>query len=116
DGASAALTVTSAGDSTSHQLVVWNLDASSAGRTFGVHVHVGSCVPGDGDAAGSHYNTGGPPSPATEVWLDFTATGGGTAWSQATTPFTIPTGKASALVIHENATAPNGDAGDRIAC
>ena len=116
DGASAALVATTTGESARHHLVVWNLDASSAGRTFGVHVHVGSCVPGNGDAAGPHYNTGGPPSPTTEVWLDFTATNAGTAWSQATTPFAIPTGQANALVIHDKPTAPDGDAGDRIAC
>lgn len=116
DGASAALVASTTGESTRHHLVVWNLDSSSAGRTFGVHVHLGSCVPGDGEAAGPHYNTGGPPSPRTEVWFDSTATSAGTAFSQVTTPFAVPTGQAGALVIHEKPTAPNGDAGDRIAC
>ena len=116
DGASASLMATPLGDSSRHHLVVWNLDDSSAGRTFGVHVHVGSCVPGNGDAAGPHYNTGGPASPATEVWLDFKATSSGTASSHATTPFVIPTGQANALVIHEKPTDPSGAAGDRLAC
>lgn len=116
DGASAALVATGDDASMRHRLVVWNLASSSAGNTFGVHVHVGPCVPGNGDAAGPHFNTGGPPSPTTEVWLDFTVAPGGAASSRTTTPFVIPVGAANSLVVHENPTDDNGDAGDRIAC
>lgn len=116
DGASAALVAVARGGSTDFRLTVWGLDRSSAGRTFGVHAHQGPCVAGNGDAAGDHYNTGGPPSPDTEVWLDFTTRPGGVAHSSASTPFVVPEGGARSIVIHENPTSETGSAGDRIAC
>lgn len=116
DGASAALVAIARGGSTDFRLTVWDLDRSSAGRTFGAHAHQGPCVAGNGDAAGDHYNTGGPPSPDTEVWLDFTTRSGGVAQSSASTPFVIPEGGAQSIVVHENPTSETGSAGDRIAC
>lgn len=116
DGASAALLAATHEGSTRFHLLVDDLDRSSVGHTFGVHAHVGPCVAGNGDAAGPHYNTGGPPSPNTEVWLDFTVRQGGVAWSHTTTPFVIPEGEAQSIVVHENPTDETGDAGDRIAC
>lgn len=117
DGAAAALVAVSGGDAlTRFRLAVWNMDRSSAGDTFGTHVHVGPCVAGNGEAAGSHYNTGGPPSPDTEVWLDFTVTASGAATSSATTPFLIPPGGAQSVVIHADPTSETGEAGERLAC
>ncbi len=99
------------------------LDRSAAGRTFGAHVHTGACVPGDGAAAGPHYNhdvaTGVSPatvSNETEVWLDFTVTRGGSATAVAHVPFTIAPGAAGAIVLHQSPTDHSGAAGPRLAC
>ena len=57
------------------------VDRALAGRTLGAHLHVGGCTAGDATGTGAHYNSSGGAevSPTTEVWLDFTVTGGGTA-------------------------------------
>jgi Cu/Zn superoxide dismutase len=92
---------------------------------LGAHVHVGSCVAGDGAAAGPHYNsTGIPPvavSDRTEVWLDFVIDSNGTAQAETTVPFLIAVGGAGSLVIHAAETSsgplpPAGTAGPRWAC
>ncbi len=99
------------------------LDRSAAGRTFGAHVHTGACVPGDGAAAGPHYNhdvaTGVSPatvSNETEVWLDFTVSRGGSATAVAHVPFTIAPGAAGSIVLHQSPTDHTGAAGPRLAC
>jgi hypothetical protein len=51
----------------------------------------------------------------TEVWLDFTATGGGTGQAVAHLPWEPDSGQHSG-VIHELPTAANGTAGARLAC
>ena len=119
DGASAAaLAISREGNGTRVQLVIWGLDPSAAGMTYGAHVHTGSCVPGNGAAAGPHYNsTGGAVvSDQTEVWLDFEVSSHGRGFARSTVPFVIPAGGAHAIVIHAMATAPNGTAGARLAC
>ncbi len=108
------------GEGTSAVLVITGLDPSSAGKTYGAHVHSGPCVGGQPAAAGPHYNIEGPtgpPDPDHEVWLDFTVLPGGVAYSQTAVPFVIPSGAAQSVVIHEKATDPNtGAAGARLAC
>lgn len=116
DGATATLWAVQAGGESTYVLVVWGLDPASEGTTFGAHVHVGPCVAGNGAAALGHYNTGGTPSPETEVWLDFTVRAGGFAYSRTTVPFTIEPGDAQSVVIHALPTAPSGAAGARQAC
>ncbi len=119
DGARAsAFAVTRHGHHTRVVLRLRGLDRASAGTTYGAHVHVGSCVAGDGAAAGPHYNsTGGTTvDPTTEVWLDVTVRANGTARSSATVPFVIPHGGAKSIVIHAMPTMPNGSAGARLAC
>jgi Cu/Zn superoxide dismutase len=116
DGASASLWAFAAGGRTTFVLVVRGLDPAAAGTTFGAHIHVGPCVVGNGAAAGPHYNTGGPPSPDTEVWLDFTVRAGGYGFSRATVPFTIEPGAAQSMVIHLLPTDEAGAAGGRQAC
>lgn len=116
DGAWAVASAAVTGGRTVVVLNVKGLDEGAAGTTFGAHVHTGSCVAGNGAAAGPHYNHGGGVSPDTEVWLDFTATGGGTGHATAVVPFEIPAGAAASIVIHALPTAPDGTAGARLAC
>lgn len=117
DGASARVYAVAYGASSTYVvLVVSGLDPEAAGKTYGAHVHVGPCVEGNGAAALGHYNTGGPPSPTTEVWLDFEVLPGGYAWAATRVPFQIQEGTAQSVVVHADPTAPSGAAGARIAC
>ena len=121
DGATAQVVATESGGTTTVTLKVQALDHGAAGMMLGAHIHAGSCVAGDGAAAGPHYNAGGTASPLTEVWLDFMIEANGTAQSETTVPFVIPHGGAAALVIHAMATSPGpvpapGTAGPRLAC
>lgn len=118
DGAWAVASATVANGKTIVVLNVKGLDAEQAGRTLGAHVHIGPCVAGAGAAALGHYNslTGGI-SPDTEVWLDFTISGGATGHAQAVVPFEIAEGTAQSIVIHRDPTAAGtGVAGPRLAC
>ena len=119
DGAkAAALALAREGSGTRVTLLVWGLDRAAAGTTFGAHVHTGTCVAGNGAAAGPHYNsTGGTTiTDQTEVWLDFQVSPYGIGIATARVPFVIPAGGAHAIVIHAMPTAPNGTAGPRLAC
>lgn len=117
DGAAARLVAVGVdGYGTRAVLVVTGMDPSSVGATFGAHIHRGPCVSGQPATAGPHYNTGGPPSPQTEVWLDFTVLPGGVGIGRASVPFTIPDGGAGSVVIHRLPTDTNGAAGPRLAC
>ncbi|MGH9278392.1 MAG: hypothetical protein ACRD12_09860, partial [Acidimicrobiales bacterium] len=104
------------GEGTYFSWFLWDLDDSFEGTTFGAHVHVGPCVPGNGAAAGPHYNSGGPADPEHEVWLDFTVEAGGVGWAEAWVPFVIPAGAARSIVVHALPTDATGAAGGRIAC
>lgn len=122
DGARSELRVTVDEDSAKFRLTLRGLDRAAAGRTFGAHLHLGTCVAGDGAAALAHYNTdvinGVTPvraNPDTEVWLDFTATDEGTAMVGAVVPFAPAAGNHS-IVIHRDPTAGTGVAGPRLAC
>ena len=116
DGAHASVIAYNGGDRSLVLLIVRGMDRNAAGTMFGAHVHVGPCVAGNGAAAGPHYNSGGPASPQTEVWLDFTVTRGGSGVAKATVPFVIPPGAAASVVIHAMPTDPMGAAGARQAC
>jgi Cu/Zn superoxide dismutase len=116
DGASAELWGVASGGSTAFRVVFTGLDPAAAGARFGVHIHVGPCVAGNGPLAGPHYNTGGPASTSTEVWLDFTVRAGGYGYATTTVPFVIAPGAAQSMVIHALPTAPGGAAGARQAC
>jgi Cu/Zn superoxide dismutase len=122
DGARAVFVMVSDDGHSSVRLQVSGIDRAVAGRTFGAHLHVGPCVEGNGAAAGPHYNTDVlaghvPPrvDATTEVWLDFTATEGGTGHSFAAVPF-VPVPGNRSVVIHENPTDDHGAAGPRLAC
>lgn len=117
DGASGQFVGVGAdGRGTRSLLILTGLDANAAGATFGAHVHRGPCVAGVPAAAGAHYNAGGAPSTATEVWLDFTVHPGGVAVAHSSVPFTIPAGQAASVVVHRLATDATGAAGPRMAC
>jgi hypothetical protein len=117
DHGTAQVTALEAGGQTTVTLKVQGLDHTFAGTVLGAHVHTGSCIEGDGAAAGPHYNTGGGISDETEVWLDFTVEANGTGSAATTVPFTIPSGAAGAVVIHAQHTDHGtGAAGPRWAC
>ena len=120
DGAEAHLWAFAGGGSTTFFAFFSGLNPASAGTTYGVHVHVGPCVAGNGAAAGPHYNTGGVPTTETEVWLDFTVLPGGFGFAVTTVPFEIEPGTAQSIVVHAEPTqdggATPGAAGGRQAC
>ena len=121
DGASADLWAVQIGGGSTYFLFLSGLDPAAAGTTYGVHIHVGPCVAGNGAAAGPHYKAdAGTPSPENEVWLDFTVLPGGYAFSFAHVPFTIEPGDARSMVIHLEPTQEGGPtpgaAGGRQAC
>jgi Copper/zinc superoxide dismutase (SODC) len=117
DHGTAQVTAVVAGGQTTVTLKVQGLDHAAAGDVLGAHVHTGSCVAGNGAAAGPHYNAGGGISDETEVWLDFTIQPNGTGAATTTVPFTIGDGAAGAVVIHAVHTDHStGLAGARWAC
>ena len=123
DSANARLImVSSRADSTTFVFVVTGIDRTAAGTTYGAHLHVGPCVPGEPAAAGPHYNQSviegaNPPvvNDQTEVWLDFTVLPGGVGVATTRVPF-VPQPGDRAVVIHAQATQPDGTAGARLAC
>jgi Cu/Zn superoxide dismutase len=118
EGASATLRMTLGESRSAFVLKVEDIDRSAAGRDYGAHLHSGPCVPGDGAAAGPHYNSATPPvvDEDHEVWLDFTVSGRGTGKAVAVVPF-VPKHGARSVVVHEMATNPDtGAAGGRLAC
>ena len=120
DGGQARFFAVAPGDGNTYVVfILTGLNPAFAGTTYGAHVHVGPCVPGQGSRALGHYNTGtgGEPSPENEVWLDFTVLPGGVGVAYATAPFEIAPGTAQSVVIHADPTQPGtGLAGGRIAC
>jgi Cu-Zn family superoxide dismutase len=118
EGARATVRMTLGDGESALTLVVRGIDRAAGGTTYGAHLHSGSCVPGDGAAAGAHYNSATPPvvDADHEVWLDFTVTPGGTGRARAVVPF-VPVHGARSVVIHELATNHDtGAAGARLAC
>ena len=119
DGSTATLELVPHDGASTLVLGIKGVDPSVAGRTFGAHLHSGPCVTGSGAAAGPHYNHSGT-VPATvndetEVWLDFTVTGGGTGRAVSHVAWVPEPGQRS-VVVHERATSPDGTAGARLAC
>jgi len=122
DSGRARLLMVSHQGATSFVLALSGVGAAAAGRTYGAHLHTGPCVPGDGAAAGPHYNdstTRGvvPPivGPDTEVWLDVTIGAGGSAVAVAHVPF-VPSPGQRSVVLHAQPTDDHGTAGARLAC
>jgi Cu/Zn superoxide dismutase len=120
DGAWADAWAVTDSSSTYVVLLLSGLDPAAEGTTYGAHVHVGPCVPGNGAAAGPHYNAGGTPTLETEVWLDFEVLPWGYAYALASVPFQIQEGAAQSIVIHAEPTQDGGStpgaAGARLAC
>lgn len=122
DGATAGLTVVEHDGTTSFTFRLQHVQKTAGERVFGAHLHTGTCVAGNGAAAGPHYNDDvihGDTTPEisrdTEVWLDFQVNAGGAGHALVTVPFAIAPGERS-VVVHALPTAPNGTAGDRLAC
>jgi len=118
EGAAATLRLTMEGGNSTFVLKVAGIDRSAAGTHYGAHLHSGPCTPGDGAAAGPHYNSASPPviDEEHEVWLDFEVTGRGSARAVAEVPFE-PVHGARSVVIHAEETDPaSGLAGARLAC
>jgi Cu-Zn family superoxide dismutase len=90
-----------------------------AGRTFGAHVHTGSCG-SDPLASGGHYQHSTDPSvplAQREVWLDVTSDANGRGVATTTVPWAFTPGSAGSVVIHALPTnALTGAAGARLAC
>ncbi len=108
--------------STLATLKIKGVDRAAEGAVFGAHLHVGPCVPGDGAAAGPHYNvdviTGAPvvrEGPRAELWLDVTITDKGEAESASTVGWVPQSGQRS-LVLHADPTSDTGAAGARQVC
>jgi Cu/Zn superoxide dismutase len=102
-----------AGDGSSHvELTVTGLKDAVVGRTFGAHLHTGTCE------SGPHYQVAGAtPLSEREVWLDFTVQQGGVAHSSADVAFEVDESAVTALVVHINPTnQTTGAAGTRLAC
>ena len=104
------------GETTRVRLMVEGLPA---GRTFGAHVHTGTCGT-DPLASGGHYQHStdpGVPLEQREVWLDVTSDADGRGVATATVPWTFEPGAAGSVVIHAQPTNPvTGAAGARLAC
>lgn len=90
-----------------------------AGRTFGAHVHTGTCG-ADPLASGGHYQHSIDPSvplAEREVWLDVTSDANGRGVATSTVPWAFAPGSAGSVVIHALPTnATTGAAGARLAC
>ena len=118
EGATGTLRMTLGQSRSAFVLKISGVDRSAAGTTYGAHLHSGPCVPGDGAAAGPHYNSANPPviDDRHEVWLDFTVARDGSGRSTAVVPF-VPVHGARSVVVHEMATDHHtGAAGARLAC
>ncbi|GAA1904839.1 hypothetical protein GCM10009837_30480 [Streptomyces durmitorensis] len=91
------------------------------GYAYGAHVHQKQCG-ADPAAAGGHYQHRVDPvqpsedpayvNPENEVWLDFTAGGGGSGAASARHDWEFRPGGAGSVVLHRE----QGGAGDRVAC
>lgn len=110
-----------------------NIDGLAPRRGYGVHATTAPCGT-DPAAAGPRYQNRPDPDadashPSTdpeyanssnELWLDFTTTAQGTAYSSRVVGWTFRAGAARSLVIldHPTSTGSNdaGDAGARLAC
>ncbi|HJY46613.1 MAG TPA: hypothetical protein VJ301_18500 [Propionibacteriaceae bacterium] len=129
-GAKATAMMVAFGDSSYFRVQVRGI-SDSEGVKYGAHLHRDACVPGDGSAAGPHYNIT-PVIPGTttfevinnqtEVWLDFKVNSEGESRATANVPFAPKTGERS-IVFHGSPTQkeaetgkPVGWAGTRLAC
>lgn len=104
------------GDSTRVRLMVEGLPP---GRTFGAHVHTGTCGTNPAASGGHYQHSTDPAVPLRdrEVWLDVTADAQGHATTTTTVPWAFAAGTAGSVVIHANPTNPvDGTAGARLAC
>jgi Cu-Zn family superoxide dismutase len=103
------------GETTTVRLMVNGLPP---GRTFGAHVHTGTCG-SDPTTSGGHYQHPGAAGSLAqrEVWLDVTSDDEGRGVTTTTVPWSFTAGTAGSVVIHALPTnASTGAAGARLAC
>lgn len=88
-------------------------------RVYGAHVHVGSCA----QAGLGHYMHAGEAgaTPDNEVWLDVAVNAAGHGSAQSVVDWTFRQDPAEgsvarSVVVHAQPTAPNGTAGQKLAC
>ncbi|OKI05432.1 hypothetical protein A6A06_09875 [Streptomyces sp. CB02923] len=100
-----------------------------ANRTYGAHVHTGTCGVRP-DSSGPHYQHRKDPrtpsvnpayaNPRNEVWLDFTTNERGEGVAESRHAWRFRSGEARSVVIHERRTATGagvaGTAGRVVAC
>jgi Cu-Zn family superoxide dismutase len=94
------------------------VDGLPPGRTFGAHVHTGTCG-SDPTTSGGHYQHPGASGTLAqrEVWLDVTSDAEGRGVTTTTVPWSFAAGTAGSVVIHALPTNPStGAAGARLAC
>jgi Cu/Zn superoxide dismutase len=131
-GAKATAMMITVGEGSYFRVRIYGLQKSAIGNSYGAHLHEKPCVPGDGSAAGPHYNI--TPydlvakvfdvvSDQTEVWLDSKVNSEGNARTTANVPFVPKPGERS-IVFHAQPTVHHhtdggplvGSAGPRLAC
>lgn len=102
-------------------LVTLQVEGVRPGYAYGVHVHQKPCGAQPEDAGGHYQNRKDPVQPShdpayvnpeNEVWLDFTANGGGIGVAAARHSWGFRAGEAASVVLHRE----QGGAGDRLAC
>lgn len=116
DASATVHVVRTGNDRTLVTLHVAGVDAAE-GRVFGAHVHQNPC--GElGAAAGGHYQHAGTTGSLDqrEVWLDFAIDADGAGHAQAKRPWQIDESSPRSVIIHAEATNPDGGAGARLAC
>jgi Cu/Zn superoxide dismutase len=130
-GAKATAMMITVGDSSYFRVRLYGLNKSAIGNSYGAHLHEKPCVPGDGSAAGPHYNITfnvttslfDVVSDQTEVWLDSKVNSAGKTQTSASVPFVPKSGERS-IVFHAQPTVHQhteggpavGTAGTRLAC
>ncbi|WP_374999797.1 hypothetical protein [Aeromicrobium sp. CTD01-1L150] len=125
DGVEATAIIARGVDGSIAGLKLRGFEEEASGTQFGAHVHTGPCVEDEPETAGPHYNhdvaTGREPvrvDRSTEVWFDLVVSDGGTAGDGAIVPFVVPEPQdgAASIVLHEEPTDHDGEAGGRSAC
>ena len=123
DTAQASLKVDdTSGGGTVFSIRVKNIDLSFAGRTFGSHLHTGTCHENGSSTSvtGPHYQHPDPELttiPQKEVWFELVPNEEGIAVDRTVVPFVPKDEGVMSIVIHEDPTNPTtGAAGDKEVC
>lgn len=136
DRASASLRIIESDEGTGFKLKVTGIETLLSKAKFGAHLHVGECTERvvleaelSADTTGPHYTVPGEEiSDDTEVWFELVPDEEGAASDESWVQFVpedqsftagsvfYPVDGRMSIVLHQDATAPNGVAGPREAC